>query len=156
MNEFISISSNSCITGIGWTCKTIRTSIIPRVITSFAVVSHVLPPVLSSMHTSFACSQSISTLTSLIEKVCNSTMCEVKRNRRSTKSLSSFLAFLYIAIKHTGLAIHREHSKQSMIMHLSDSHVRGNIYFTTKEKNRSMLLAAKGVPFENIKRVSSC
>ena len=51
----------------------------------------------------------------------------------STKSLSSFLAFLYIAIKHTGLAIHREHSKQSMIMHLSDSHVRGNIYFTTKE-----------------------
>ena len=60
-------------------------------------------------------------------------MCEVKRNIRSTKSLSSFLAFLYIAIKHTGLAIHREHSKQSMIMHLSDSHVRGNIYFTTKE-----------------------
>ena len=62
-------------------------------------------------------------------------MCEVKRNRRSTKSLSSFLAFLYIAIKHTGLAIHREHSKQSMIMHLSDSHVRGNIYFTTKDKS---------------------
>ena len=59
----------------------------------------------------------------LYKKVCTFTMCEVKRNRRSTKSLSSFLAFLYIAIKHTGLAIHREHSKQSMIMHLSDSHV---------------------------------
>ena len=69
----------------------------------------------------------------LYKKVCTFTMCKVKRNRRSTKSLSSFLAFLYIAIKHTGLAIHREHSKQSMIMHLSDSHVRGNIYFTTKE-----------------------
>ena len=26
-----------------------------------------------------------------------------------------------------------EHSKQSMIMHLSGSHVRGNIYFTNKE-----------------------
>ena len=69
----------------------------------------------------------------LYKKVCTFTMCKVKRNRRSTKSLSSFLVFLYIAIKHTGLAIHREHSKQSMIMHLSDSHVRANIYFTTKE-----------------------
>ena len=62
----------------------------------------------------------------LYKKVCSSTMCEVKRNRRSTKSLSSFLVFLYIAIKHTGLTIHREHSKQSMIMHLNDSHVRAN------------------------------
>ena len=35
----------------------------------------------------------------LYKKVCTFTMCEVKRNRRSTKSLSSFLAFLYIAIK---------------------------------------------------------
>ena len=69
----------------------------------------------------------------LYKKVCTLTMCEVKRNRRSTKSLNFFLAFLYIAIKHTCLTIHREHSKQSMIMHLSDSHVRGNIYFTTKE-----------------------
>ena len=69
----------------------------------------------------------------IYKNVCTFTTCEVKRNRRSTKNLSSFLAFLYIAIKHTGLAIHREHSKQSMIMHLSDSHVRGNIYFTTKE-----------------------
>ena len=68
MNEFISISLNSCITGIGETCKTICTSIIPRVITSFAAVSHVLPPVLSSLHTSFVCSQSISTLTNLIQK----------------------------------------------------------------------------------------
>ena len=50
--------------------------------------------------------------------------------------MSSFLAFLYIAIKHTGLAIHREHSKQSMIMHLSDSHARGNIYLTTKEERK--------------------
>ena len=133
MNEFISISLNSCITGVGSTCKTIRTSIIPRLITSFAAVSHVLPPVLSSLHTSFICSQSISTLTNLIEKICTFTMCEVNSNIRSTKSLSSFLAFLYIAIKHTGLAIHREHSKQSMIMRLSDSHVRGNIYFTNKE-----------------------
>ena len=71
-------------------------------------------------------------------------------------SLSSFLVFLYIAIKHTGLEIYREHSKQSMIMHLSDSHVRANIYFATKEKNRSILLTAKDVPFENIKRMSSC
>ena len=144
MNEFISISSNSCITGIGWTCKTIRTSIILRVITSFAAVSHVLHQVLFSLYTSFVCSQSISSLTNLLEKsilhsqckinwVDRNLICEVKRNRRSTKILSSFLAFLYIAIKHTGLAIHREHSKQSMIMHLSDSHVRGNIYFTTKE-----------------------
>ena len=38
------------------------------VITSFAAVSHVLPSVLSSLHTSFVCSQSISTLTNLIEK----------------------------------------------------------------------------------------
>ena len=60
-------------------------------------------------------------------------ICEVKRNMGSTKSLSNFLAFLYIACKHTGLAIHREHSKQLMIMHLSDSHVRTNIYFTPKE-----------------------
>src|SRR3954466_10717218 len=59
-------------------------------------------------------------------------ICEVKRNRGSTKSLSCFLVFMYIAIKHTCLTIHREHSKQSMIMHLSDSHVRANIYFTTK------------------------
>src|SRR3954471_1272669 len=48
--------------------KPIRTSIIPRVITSFAAVSHVLPLVLSSLHTSFVCSQSISTLTKLIQK----------------------------------------------------------------------------------------
>src|SRR4051812_37843832 len=67
MNEFISVSSNSCITGIGRTSKTICTSIIPGVITSFAAVSHVLPPVLSSLHTSFVCSQSISTLTNLIQ-----------------------------------------------------------------------------------------
>ena len=46
----------------------IRTSIIPRVITTFAAVSHVLPPVLSSLHTSFVYSQSISTLTNLIVK----------------------------------------------------------------------------------------
>ena len=135
MNEFISISSNSCITGIGWTCKTIRTSIIPRVITSFAAVSHVLPPVLSSLHTSFVCSQSISTLTNLIQKSMHFHNVPSKKEQKSTKSLSSFLAFLYIAIKHTGLAIHREHSKQLMIMHLSDSHVRGNIYFTTKDKS---------------------
>ena len=69
----------------------------------------------------------------LYKKVCTFTMCKVKRNRRSTKSLSSFLAFLYIAIKRTGLAIHREHSKQSMVTHLSDSHATANIYFTTKE-----------------------
>ena len=56
--------------------------------------------------------------------------------------MSSFLAFLYIAIIHTGLAIHREHSKQSMIMHLSDSHVRGNIYFTTKEQRKKLIDAA--------------
>ena len=37
-------------------------------ITSVAAVSHVLSPVLSSLHTSFVCSQSISTLTNLIEK----------------------------------------------------------------------------------------
>ena len=72
----------------------------------------------------------------LNNKVCTFTMCEVKRNRRSTKSLSSFLAFLYIAIKHTGLAIHREHSKQSMIMHLSDSHVRGNSTSQLKNKEK--------------------
>ena len=62
--------------------------------------------------------------------------------------MSSFLAFLYIAIKHTGLAIHREHSKQSMIMHLSDSDVRANIYFTTKELRKKWIGAAdsKGRP----------
>ena len=48
--------------------KELRTNIILRVIISFVAVSHVLPPVLSSMHTSFVCSQSISTLTNLIEK----------------------------------------------------------------------------------------
>ena len=69
----------------------------------------------------------------LYKKVCTFTMCEVKRNRRSTKSLKSLLAFLYIAIKHTGPTIHRENSTQSMIMHLIDSHVRANIYFTTKQ-----------------------
>ena len=77
----------------------------------------------------------------LYKKVCTFTMCEVKRK-----------------IKHTWLAIHREHSKQSMIMHLSDSHAEA--IFTSqlknKEKNGSMLLTAKCVPFENIKRVSSC
>ena len=35
-----------------------------------------------------------------------------------------------------------------MIMHLSDSHVRGNIYFTTKEKIKKLIDAAdsKGRP----------
>ena len=56
-----------------------------------------------------------------------------KKEQKEYKEFEQVLAFLYMAIKHTGLAIHREHSKQSMIMHLSDSHVRANIYFTTKE-----------------------
>ena len=54
--------------------------------------------------------------------------------------MSSFLAFLYIAIKHTGLAIHREHSKQSMIMHLSDSHVRANIHFMMTHMYRGSII----------------
>ena len=41
----------------------------------------------------------------LYKKVCTFTMCEVKRNRRSTKSLSSFLAFLYISATHMSEAI---------------------------------------------------
>ena len=56
-----------------------------------------------------------------------------KKEQREYKEFEHFLAFMNIAIKHTGLAIHREHSKQSMIMHLSDLHVRANIYFTTKQ-----------------------
>ena len=156
MNEFISISSNSCITGIGWTCKTIRTSIIPRVITSFAVVSHVLPPVLSSLHTSFVCSQSMSTLTNLIEKSMHFHNVQRKKEQKVYKE---FVQLFSVSVPcNQTHRVHREHSKQSMIMHLSDSHVRGNIYFTTKEKrkNGSTSLTAKGVPFENIKRMSSC
>ena len=134
VHEWIILSnSNSCITGIEWTCKTICTSIIPRVITLFAAVSPVLPPVLSSLHTSFVCSQSISTFTNLIEKSMHFHNVRSKKEQKEYKEFESFLAFLYIGIKHTGLAIHREHSKQSMIMHLSDSDVRANIYFTTKE-----------------------
>ena len=144
MNEFISISSNSCITGIGWTCKTIRTSIIPRVITSFAAVSHVLPPVLSSRAYKFCLQSKYLYFDQSYRKkyehsqckinwLERNLICEAKRNKGCTKSLSCFLAFLYIAIKHTSPTIHREHSKQLMIMHLSDSHVRANIYFTTKE-----------------------
>ena len=102
-------------------------------ITSFAEVSHVLPPLLSSLYTSFVCSQSITTLTNLIEKSMHFHNVQSKKEQKEYKEFEQFLAFLYIAIKHIGLAIHREHSKQSMIMHLSDSHVRGNIYFTTKE-----------------------
>jgi hypothetical protein len=103
------------------------------VITSFAAVSHVLPPVRSSLHTSFVCSQSISTLTNLIQKSMHFHNVRSKKEQKEYKEFEQVLAFLYISIKHTGLAIHREHSKQSMIMHLGDSHVRANIYFTTKQ-----------------------
>ena len=92
MNEFISISLNSCITGIVWTCKTIRTSIIPRVITSFAAVSHVLPPVLSSLHTSFVCSQSISTLTNLIEKSMHFHNVRIKKEQKEYKEFEELFS----------------------------------------------------------------
>ena len=73
----------------------------------------------------------------LYKKVCTFTMCEVKRNRRSTKSLSRFLAFLYIAIKHTGLAIHREHWKQRWLC-ISATHMSEAI-FTSQLKNKEKI-----------------
>ena len=118
MNEFISISSNSCITGIGWTCKTIRTSIIPRVITSFAAVSHVLPPVLSSLHTSFVCSQSISTLTNLIQKSMHFHNVRSKKEQKEYKEFEQLFS----------VPVHCNHS---------DSHVIENI-----QNNRWLCISA--------------
>ena len=69
----------------------------------------------------------------LYKKVCSFTMCEVKRKRRSTKSLSSFLAFLYIAIKHTCLTIHREHWLCISATHMSEA------IFTSQLKNKEKI-----------------
>ena len=118
MNEFISISSNSCITGIGWTCKTIRTCIIPREITSFAAVSHVLPPVLSSLHTSFVCSQSISTLTNLIQKNMHFHNVQSKKEQKEYKEFEQLFS----------VPVHCNHS---------DSHVIENI-----QNNRWLCISA--------------
>ena len=105
----------------------------PRVITSFAAVSHVLPPVLSSLHTSFVCSQSISTLTNLIQKSMHFHNVRSKKEQKEYKEFEQLFSISIHCNQTHRPAIHREHLKQSMIMHLSDSHVRGNIYFTTKE-----------------------
>ena len=71
---------------------TLRTSIIPRVITSFAAVSHVLPPVLFSLHTSFVCSQSISTLINLIEKSMNFHNVRSKKEQREYKEFEQLFS----------------------------------------------------------------
>ena len=55
----------------------------------------------------------------------------------STKSLSIFLAFLYIAIKHTGLAIHREHSKHRWLC-ISMIH-KSEPIFTWQLKNKEKI-----------------
>ena len=73
----------------------------------------------------------------LYKKVCTFIMCEVKRNKRSTKSLSSFLAFLYIAIKHTGLAIHRDIQNKWWLCILA-THMSEAI-FTSQLKNKEKI-----------------
>ena len=82
-------------------------------------------------------------------------MCEVKRNRRSTKSLSSFLAFLYIAIKHTGWKF-IENIQNNWWLCILATHMSEAI-FTSQLKNKEKMIDAadsKGVPFENIKHMS--
>ena len=71
----------------------------------------------------------------LYKKVCTFTMCEVKRNRRSTKSLSSFLAFMYIAIKHTGFI---ENIQNNRWLCISATHMSEAI-FTSQLKNKEKI-----------------
>ena len=72
----------------------------------------------------------------LYKKVFTFTMCEVKRNRRSTKSLSSFLAFLYVAIKQAWQFI--ENIQNNRWLCISATHMSEAI-FTSLLKNKEKI-----------------